>query len=218
MRSALEEIIRSPLLPSYLDEIRHTLAAESARREFFYETMTEERRMEFINGEIIMHSPARDRHSATVLYLASLLVAHVTAHQLGHVVFEKALIVLPRNDYEPDVVFFGPEKAAQITPDTMKYPAPDFISEVLSPSTEDRDRGVKFEDYAANGVGEYWIVDLTGKAIEKYLLMEGIYILEGKYGIAERIVSQVVPGFEIPVRAIFNDQEYLASLRRILAE
>ena len=41
----------------------------------------------------------------------------------------------------------------------MKYPAPDFIAEILSPSTDERDRGIKFEDYAAHGVGEYWLLD-----------------------------------------------------------
>lgn len=218
MRSALEEIIRSPLLPSYLEEMRRTLEGEAARREFFYETMTEERRMEFINGEIIMHSPARDQHTLAVLYLASLLVSHVSNRNLGHVLFEKALIVLPRNDYEPDVVFFGPEKATHITPDQMKYPAPDFIAEVLSHSTEDRDRGIKFDDYAANGVGEYWIVNPAQKTVEKFLLKEGNYVVEGTYVLTQRIISQIVPGFEIPVRAIFSKQEYLAAMRLILAD
>ncbi len=40
-----------------------------------------------------------------------------------------------------------------------KFPAPDLIVEVLSESTEANDRGIKFEDYAAHGVVEYWIVD-----------------------------------------------------------
>jgi hypothetical protein len=31
-------------------------------------------------------------------------------------------------------------------PDTLRFPVPDLIVEVLSPSTEARDRGVKFDD------------------------------------------------------------------------
>ncbi|GAB2598351.1 Uma2 family endonuclease [Spirosoma areae] len=41
----------------------------------------------------------------------------------------------------------------------MKLPAPDLVIEVLSKSTARRDRGVKFTDYAANGIAEYWIVN-----------------------------------------------------------
>ena len=51
-------------------------------------------------------------------------------------------------------VFFGPDKLASLSPDTMKFPVPDLAVEVLSPSTEVRDRGVKFEDFASNGVAD----------------------------------------------------------------
>jgi len=39
------------------------------------------------------------------------------------------------------------------------YGAPDFIIEILSPSTQGRDLDVKLELYMINGVREYWIVD-----------------------------------------------------------
>ena len=37
--------------------------------------------------------------------------------------------------------------------------APDLVVEILSPSTEHRDRGIKLDLYARRGVREYWIVD-----------------------------------------------------------
>ena len=36
-----------------------------------------------------------------------MLNSHVLYRDLGQVQTEKALCVFPRNDYEPDVVFFG---------------------------------------------------------------------------------------------------------------
>ncbi len=53
-------------------------------------------------------------------------------------------------------------------PEQMKYPAPDFIAEILSPSTESVDRITKFEDYAAHGVAEYWLIDPAKKIVEQY--------------------------------------------------
>jgi Uma2 family endonuclease len=50
---------------------------------------------------------------------------------------------------------------------------PDLVVEVLSPSTEPRDRGVKLERYRRFGVAEYWIVDPEGCTIEVWELASG---------------------------------------------
>lgn len=77
-------------------------------------------------------------------------------------------------------------------------------------------RGVKFEDYAAHGVSEYWLVDPEAETIEQYVLAEGGYELAVKVKTGT-VASVVVPGFEIPVRAVSNDKEHLAVLQTILA-
>lgn len=46
---------------------------------------------------------------------------------------------------------------------------PRFVMEVLSPSTEEEDRGKKMEIYRRVGVSEYWIVDWQIKKVEIYL-------------------------------------------------
>ena len=53
--------------------------------------------------------------------------------------------------------------------------APDFIVEVLSPSTAKRDIFRKYALYQASGVREYWIVDTEEKIMMAYLLYEGRY-------------------------------------------
>jgi len=35
------------------------------------------------------------------------------------------------------------------------YPAPNFVIETLSKGTKAKDKGVKFDDYALNGISEY---------------------------------------------------------------
>ena len=130
---------------------------------------------------------------------------------------QKSAVVFPRNDYGPDIVFFGPEKARTLQPGTMRFPIPDLIVEVLSESTEARDRGLKCEDYAAHGVTEYWIVDAERGMIEQYLLRDGTYQLEVKASSGE-IHSTAIPGFTAPVRAFFHQAENLAALQVILSE
>ena len=202
--SALEVLLHSPRLPEYAEIIRRRLEEEKSRRERFYSEMTDEFKMEFISGEVITHSPARNRHLMASGHLFVLLHSWVARRQLGLVHVEKALCVFNRNDYEPDIVFFGPDKATQITPDTLRFPVPDFIVEIISHSTEDRDRGVKFEDYAAHGVREYWIVDPIEESLEQYILTDdGPYKLRMKSQSGE-VSSAVIVGFTIPVRAIFD--------------
>ena len=43
--------------------------------------------------------------------------------------------------------------------------APDFVIEILSPSTKKRDLGIKLRKYKETGVREYWIVDPIQKHV-----------------------------------------------------
>ena len=211
----LTALLNSPMLPELLQEGHAAFLREQKLRAKFYADITPERKWEFIQGEVIMHSPALNRHLNATKHLMSLMDNYVRIHQLGLVHTEKAMTCFPRNDYEPDVVFFGIAKAPLIHSDTLRFPIPDLIVEVLLPSTEERDRGIKFQDYQLHGVREYWIVDPVAETVELYRLTDEIYpvVAAQNDGL---LASDVLPGFEIPVRAIFDAVENLAALRGIL--
>jgi Uma2 family endonuclease len=214
LETLLEPLRHSPQLVEVVDLLNRQIAQERQRRAKFYEEMTPEQKIEFIDGEVVLHSPAKNRHLNASKYLSRALSTFVSVRGLGVVHVEKCLCVFPRNDYEPDIVYFSPENAASLTPDTLQFPVPDFVVEVLSESTEARDRGVKFEDYAAHGVGEYWIVDAAAESVEQYVLRGG----EGGYELRTKsttgtLTSVVVTGFSIPVRAIFDESANLDALR-----
>ena len=212
VETLIEPLRHSPQLLEAVALLSRQIDEERTRRHRFYEEMTPEEKVEFIDGEVVMHSPARNRHLDATSLLMNLISNYVRLHALGTVKTEKCLCVFPRNDYEPDIVFFGKEKSASLQPDTMKFPIPDFIVEILSESTEARDRGVKFEDYAAHGVGEYWIIDAGSETVEQYLLGPDGYDLKAKAATGT-ITSEVIAGLTLPVRAIFDEAENLAALR-----
>ena len=87
--------------------------------------------------------------------------------------------------------------------------------EVLSQSTKDRDRGVKFEDFASNCVEEYWIVDADAQIVEQYHLENGEYTLALKSG-SGMLKCRVVQGLAIPIGAIFDEQKNLNAIRKLL--
>ncbi len=212
---AIEQLLRSPRLPEAMRRLQAITRAEAKKRRYFYDVVTEQQKAEFINGEIVVHSPVKMRHSVASENLFTLLKTYVHKHNRGIAFHEKILVILTRNDYEPDICFFRAEKAASFTPDQSKFPAPDLIVEVLSESTEVIDRGIKFEDYTTHGVAEYWIVDPVAETIEQYLLQEGVYQLAVKVKTGT-IASAVVTDFEIPVRAVFDGTVQLATLQAIL--
>ena len=193
------------------------LKAEQKKRQHFYKIIDENRKMEFINGEIFFQSPVKLLHNEATGNLFQLLKAYVSTNKLRFVGIEKILVSLTRNDYEPDVCFFGNEKSKSFTPKQMQFPAPDFVVEVVSDSTERTDRETKFQDYAAHGVREYWIVDPDKATVEQYLLQSEEYelLLKAKDG---EIESIAIEGFRIPIRAIFDESENLEALRTLIAD
>jgi Uma2 family endonuclease len=150
----LGEVLGSHELPFVVRELEAVLAAERERREKFYDWLTPSTKAEFINGEVIVHSPATFGQIRATGNLFSLLHTYVQRHHRGATTLGKALISLSRNDYRPDICFFGTGKEALLRPETTHFPAPDFMVEVLSESTEQRERTVKMQDYALHGVAE----------------------------------------------------------------
>ncbi len=215
MNVSLNQILEMPNAAILAERLQRALQEEQNKRRHFYEIIVEDKKMEFINGEIIFQSPAKLRHTIAIKLLLKLLDTFVIKHKLGFVGSEKMLISLTRNDYEPDICFFEKSKSVNFTPEQMQFPAPDFAVEVLSPSTEKYDRETKFQDYAAHGIREYWIIDAEHEIIEQYFLENEEYelLLKAKDGTIE---SVVLPDFKIQIRAIFDENLNLEELKRLI--
>lgn len=67
--------------------------------------------------------------------------------------------------------------------------APDFIAEVLSPSSKRHDRLVKFELYQRAGIPEYWIVDPELRTVQVCVLDGDSYRVAALY--TERDIAKV---------------------------
>ena len=215
VENAVAELIRSSRLPDHIRQLQDYLVEEQVRRRAFHANLPEGRKVEFINGEVVEAMPIKKNHGDALRMLLKLLDEFIQTQKLGYIGYENYLISLDRNDYEPDICFWSTEQSINFGERQNRFPAPEFIVEVLSPSTESTDRGDKFRDYAANGVREYWIIDPDVQTVEQYVLTGKAYTLQVKLR-SGMIASAVVTGFEIPVRAIFDVQENRAMLRKII--
>jgi Uma2 family endonuclease len=211
----ITEILKEPDAYFLLQEAHVALDHEKARRIAFYNDISEQEKVEFINGEIIVHSPVMKRHNSSTVLLSRLMSIYSDTHQLGLVGIEKIMITLTRNDYEPDICFFRKEKSDNFIEKQTLFPAPDFIIEILSEGTKKRDRGVKFQDYAAHDVEEYWIIDPDHQTVEQYHLEDGEYelLLKSSEG---NIKSFVMTDFQIPIQSIFDEGINLETLKKLM--
>jgi Uma2 family endonuclease len=210
----LRKVLATPSLPDFINTLQQKWEEEQLARHAFYNWVTLGMKVEFIEGEIVLHSPVTKKTNVVTKNLLLLMDTHVDMHDLGFVGVEKIMTRFTRNDYEPDLCFFKKEKSDLFKDEQTIFPVPDMVVEILSRATEARDRGVKFLDYAQHGVTEYWIIDTQLEEVEQYILDEDEYVLKGKYR-KGTIESSAVTGFKIPVKAIFSTKENLKALRTL---
>jgi Uma2 family endonuclease len=130
-------------------------------------------RYEVIDGELVVTPSPTSRHQAIVTDLSFLLNGFVRGRGLGRVLSGPVDVLFGEGDYfTPDLVFVSRARAAILSDRGLEGP-PDLVVEVLSPSTERRDRGIKLERYRLFGVAEYWIVDPEERTIEVWDLASG---------------------------------------------
>jgi len=216
----LDEILDHPQANRMVSEAKSKLYAEKRARMEFRKWLTPSVKAEFINGEVILHSPVKSGHLRASKNLNRLLDAYVELNDLGEVDVEKALMECERNDYEPDIIFWKKKVADKFDKKTMIHPPGDLVVEILSKSTESKDRGVKFRDYASHKVSEYWIIDPIKETLEQYILENENskeYTLLSKLGKGNSITCQVIKDFTIPIDAIFDKKLSFQILEEIMA-
>lgn len=215
MRLQASQLLQYPDIRQVYDDLGERRRDEEEARRRFRASLSEDVRAEFINGKVVRHWAAPDKHTVVTAYVGDALDKFVRLRGLGKVRREQALTAFSRNDYAPDTCFWGKTKSKVIKPDQLIYPVPDLICEVLSPRTASTDRGVKFDDCEAHGVAEYWIIDPVRETIEQYVRTRGRYQLVGRLETGA-IRSRVVRGFKMPVRAAFDEAENLEFIRTLM--
>ncbi|MGH2509831.1 MAG: Uma2 family endonuclease, partial [Ktedonobacteraceae bacterium] len=105
--------------------------------------------------------------------------------------------------FQPDVLVILREHLERIREKRI-VGAPDLIVEILSPGSLVIDRVIKRSAYERAGVAEYWLVDPKQKAIEVFVLEDGVYVSLGLFTGEQRISSRIVPEIPMPVAHFFG--------------
>lgn len=139
--------------------------------EEFLDWLDEDTWAEWVDGEVIVFSPASLRHQDLRDFLLVIMRVIAEATGTGVVLSAPFLMRLPTrpSGREPDLLFVRKEHLDRLRENYLDGPA-DLVVEVVSPDSIGRDRGEKFVEYEAAGVAEYWLVDPDRGQVEAYHL------------------------------------------------
>ena len=167
-----------------------------------YASLPDDERYELIDGELIPMPSPKKIHQRLILDL-SWILRRLEEMGLGELFIAPFDVILSRfNVVQPDLFFVSSARAHIITEDNIQG-APDLAIEIISPSTERRDRIVKRNLYARHGVGEYWLVDPYAKTITVLLLGANGYDTRAVYGEGDILTSPALPGFALNLSELF---------------
>jgi Uma2 family endonuclease len=160
---------------------------------------------ELYDGEVVMVPSPVTRHQRVVAHVAYMLLEYEKTTG-GICVFAPYDIVFDElNVVQPDVVFFRRERKHLLDQSGPSRIVPDLAVEVLSPSTQARDRGRKMALLARFGVPEYWIVDPAKNSMELYVLRSGVFELTRTAGAREIVTSFTLPELSFSTAIVFAE-------------
>jgi len=178
---------------------RHRFTVAEYQRMGEVGILTEDDRVELIEGEIFQMSPIGPRHVACVIALTELL-----SHRVG-----RDAVVSAQNPVQmhgdtmpqPDLTVLRRRSYVSSLPTLA-----DIVLVIeVSDSTLAYDRGTKLPLYATAGIAETWIIDLAAETVERHTEpRDGLYRVVTYAKPGESLASTTFPALDIPVADILT--------------
>ncbi|WP_375438262.1 Uma2 family endonuclease [uncultured Hymenobacter sp.] len=168
--------------------------------------------VELIKGKVRRMSPAPRRvHQEISGYFFGSVYAHLLSQpcKVYHAPFDVRLTTAGPNGDAQITTVVQPDICVVCDPTKLDdkgcLGSPDWIIEILSPSTAAYDTKEKFDLYEESGVTEYWIVFPGEKSIAAYVLENGRYQARGTYFAPGDMPVHTLPGLQLQWERVFEE-------------
>ena len=157
------------------DRDSYPLLPGKKQGEYTYEdylSLPDDIRVELIDGVIYDMSAPRLIHQSILLALHEQFLPCINAHPECAFFISPVDVRLDEDDktvVQPDILITCSREKLE---GRYIWGSPDFVIEVLSPSTRKKDMFIKSNKYMNAGVKEYWMIDTTAKKIFVYRFEE----------------------------------------------
>ena len=154
-------------------------------------------RTELVHGELVVSPSPTSPHQRCVTQLTIELGIAARRSNWGEVISGPMDVVLASGMvFQPDLLFVRADRCHIIEHTHVAGP-PDICVEIVSEGNRTHDTVVKFKEYAAHGVPEYWLVDLRERQISTWRNADGEYQLIGRASQGKKIRSLVLPELKL---------------------
>jgi Uma2 family endonuclease len=167
---------------------------------------------ELINGSLYIFSRPGPRHAYASTALTGEIVGPFQRGRGGPggwcILDEPELLLGPaghEDDLIPDLAGWRTERMPRL-PSTAKIAfAPDWVCEVLSPSTMVVDRVEKMPAYARHGVRHLWLIDPIARTLEVFTLEGGRWVVLGTHHGSATVRAEPFDAIDLELEALWRD-------------
>ena len=162
---------------------------------------------EIIDGELSLSPRPSPRHADAASVLGMDLGTPFHRGRGGPggwwILFEPELHLGPEI-LVPDLAGWRRERMPQLPEEAFFTLAPDWLCEVLSPSTTQLDRVRKMPVYARNGVRHVWLLDPSAKTLEIFTLDGQTFRLNATYANDDLVRIAPFEAIELELGALWD--------------
>ncbi|MCM1184468.1 MAG: Uma2 family endonuclease [Roseburia sp.] len=131
--------------------------------------LPEGHRAELIDGRIYNMAPPARIHQHLLMKLSALIHDYISAKGGSCLVYPAPFAVFLNNDdknyVEPDISVICDKSKLD---DRGCNGAPDWVIEIVSPSSQQMDYGIKLFKYRTAGIREYWIINPITRTVNVF--------------------------------------------------
>jgi Uma2 family endonuclease len=165
---------------------------------------------EIVDGELHASPRPAPRHANVTSALASAVFApyhHGRGGPGGWLILFEPELHLGRNVLVPDLAGWRRTRMPRLPAEAYFSLAPDWMCEVLSPSTASLDRVKKLAIYAREEVGHVWLIDPAGRTLEVLHLEGGRWTILGTHAGIEVIRAEPFSDIDLELGLLWADEE-----------
>lgn len=169
--------------------------------EQFYDLADEDSDWEYLDGRLVMHSPASLDHEDLFRFLLCVLSGFLNVRRFGRVLGSRYPMRLsPTWSPEPDLLVVLEAHASRLTENRLEGSA-DLVVEIASQGNDHLLRTEKLPRYREARIPEIWVAD----PLRRELRVEALGGAEYELRVAPpgRVESRVLPGFWLDASWLF---------------
>ena len=164
---------------------------------------------EIVDGVFYTHAPPAAPHTRASSRLGEELGGPFDRGRGGPggwIILDEPELHLSDDIVVPDLAGWRRERMPRLPMEAAYFTlAPDWLCDVVSPSTQAFDRAEKMDVYAREGVTHAWLVDPLAKLLEAWRLERGKWLRIGTWTGDELVRAEPFEAIELELGALWAD-------------